>query len=130
MYYQISPTGYPIVSPIVLEGFIQYDEANKPQELIDALILQAQVDAEAESKQAKLLAMESITVTTASGKVFDGRDKDRARMNEAIVASGILGITETQWKLHDNTAPIITLDELKEALALSIQAVGAIVVGY
>lgn len=35
-YYQISPTGYPIISPIVLEGFIQYDEANKPQELIDA----------------------------------------------------------------------------------------------
>lgn len=88
---------------------------------------QGQIDAEI--KQAKEDALNSITVTTASGKVFDGRDKDRARMNEAITASTILGLAEAQWKLHDNTVATITLDELKEALALSIQAAGTIIVG-
>lgn len=127
-YYKIE-NNYPVISPILLEGFTEYEVGEEPKELIDAFAYQSQLEIEQEGKITKQLALDTITVTTANGNVFDGRDKDRARMNEAITASDILGITTTQWKLHDNTVKVITLDELKEALALSIQATGAIIVG-
>ena len=79
------------------------------------------------AEQAKQLALDSITVTTASGKVFDGKDKDQVRMLSAIQASTLLGQTETQWKLADNSIATVTLDELREAHALAIQAVGNII---
>lgn len=129
MYYQISETGYPVISPIALEGFIKYDEANKPQELIDAEAVQAQVEVTEQAKQDKLKALDSITVTTTSGKVFDGRDKDQIRMLSAIQASTLLGLTSSQWKLANNVVVPVTLDELREAHALAIQAVGSIIVG-
>jgi hypothetical protein len=80
-------------------------------------------------KQEKLQALSNIKVTTSSGKVFDGRDIDQQRMTSAILASSVLNVTETQWKLADNTVANVSLDELKEALALSIQATGNIIVG-
>ena len=82
---------------------------------------------EAEAKQAKELALNSIKVTTASGKIFDGRDLDQQRMVSAIMSADVVGITETYWKLADNSVAMVTLDELKEALALSIQALGVII---
>jgi len=95
----------------------------------DPLKLQAQLQAQllAEAKQAKQLALNSITVTTTSGKVFDGRDIDQQRMMSAIMSADVVGITETYWKLADNSVVMVTLVELKEALALSIQALGAII---
>jgi hypothetical protein len=50
-------------------------------------------------------------------------------MTSAILSAGALNITQTQWKLADNTIATISLDELKEALALSIQAVSQIILG-
>ena len=82
-----------------------------------------------EAKQAKLQALASITVTTQSGKVFDGKDLDQQRMVSAIMSADVVGITETYWKLADNSVAMITLVELKEALALSIQALGVIIMG-
>lgn len=79
-----------------------------------------------EAKQAKQLALDSITVTTTSGKVFDGREKDIPLMSGAIDASTVMGITEHPWKLYDNTVAIVTITELKEALVLSMQAIGAL----
>lgn len=73
--------------------------------------------------------LNTIVVTTTNGNTFDADDAGRASMNEAITASAILGITESMWKLADNTIKLIQLDELKEALALGIQAKGAIVLG-
>jgi len=81
------------------------------------------------ARQAKTEALASVKVTTTSGKVFDGRDIDQQRMVSAILSSSVINITETHWKLADNTIATISLDELKEALALSIQAIGNIVVG-
>jgi len=80
-----------------------------------------------ETKEIKLKALSEITVTTQSGKVFDGNETARNNMLSAITASSFLNVTETEWKLADNSAVLITLDELKEALSLSIQAVGTIV---
>ena len=82
---------------------------------------------QAEAKQAKELALNSIKVTTQSGKVFDGKDLDQQRMVSAIMSADVVGITETYWKLADNSVAMVTLVELKEALALSIQALGVII---
>jgi hypothetical protein len=81
------------------------------------------------AKQAKTEALASVKVTTASGNTFDGRDIDQQRMVSAILSSSVLNVTETEWKLADNSRVTVTIDELKEALALSIQAIGKIIVG-
>jgi hypothetical protein len=102
-------------------------EGNTPEpEFTDAELLD---QAQRLTKQAKIEALASIKVTITSGKVFDGRDIDQQRMVSAIIASSVINIAETQWKLADNSIVTVSLDELKEALALSIKAIGNIVVG-
>lgn len=76
------------------------------------------------SKQEKI---EKLTVTTQTGKVFDADEISRGRMLSAIQAADFLGIGESEWKLADNTKEIINLNELKEAHALAIQALGQVV---
>lgn len=78
-------------------------------------------------KKAKEIAKANIKVTTSSGKTFDGNESARNNMLSVIIASDILGETETSWKLADNTVATIILAELKEALALSIQKCGRII---
>jgi len=102
-------------------------EGNTPEpEFSDSELL---VQAQQVAKQAKIEALASVKVTTTSGNTFDGRDIDQQRMVSAILSSSVVNVTETQWKLADNSIATISLDELKEALALSIQAIGNIVVG-
>jgi hypothetical protein len=106
-------------------------EGNTPLPEFTEEELQAKAVAEATrlAKQAKELALDSITVTTQSGKVFDGKDLDQQRMVSAIMSADVVGITETYWKLADNSVAMVTLLELKEALSLSIQALGVIIMG-
>jgi len=116
--------------PIEHEEYKQWLlEGNTPEPEFTDAELQAKeaLKAVQEAKQAKELALASITVTTQSGKVFDGRDIDQQRMMSAIMSADVVGITETYWKLADNSVAMVTLVELKEALALSIQALGAII---
>ena len=79
-----------------------------------------------ELKAAKELALNSITVTV-NGNSFDGNETARGNMSSAILSAEVIGKTEDTWKLADNTSAVITIVELKEALALSIQEVGRIV---
>ena len=79
-----------------------------------------------ELKAAKELALNSITVTV-NGNSFDGNETARGNMTSAILSAEVIGKTEDTWKLADNTSAVITITELKEALALSIQEVGRIV---
>ena len=81
-----------------------------------------------ELKAAKELALNSITVEV-NGKVFDGRAKDQVNIMAAIQAAELLNKAEETWVLNDNTKEIVTVEELKLALALSIQRVGEIVHG-
>jgi hypothetical protein len=81
----------------------------------------------AEAKALKVQALNTLTVTTTAGNTFDGNESARTNMMSAIQSSDFLGVTETEWKMADNSIVLITLEELKEALALSIQAVGVIV---
>lgn len=43
------------------------------------------------------------------------------------LAAQLLGQSSAGWKLADNSVAIVSVDEIKEALALSIQRVGVIV---
>ena len=79
-----------------------------------------------ELKSAKLIALDNIVVDV-DGKLFDGNETARLNIMSAIQASELVRLNETGWKLADNTAVLVTLDELKMALALSIEEVGRIV---
>lgn len=92
------------------------------------LQLQEETRISCELKAAKELALNSITVEV-NGKVFDGRAKDQVNIMAAIQAAELLNKTEDTWVLNDNTKQIVTVEELKLALALSIQRVGEIVRG-
>lgn len=71
--------------------------------------------------------LSSIKVTTASGKTFDGNETARNNLLCALTVASYTGQISTNWKLADNTTQSVTLDELKEALALSLTQVGKIV---
>ena len=78
-------------------------------------------------KAIKVDTLNALTVTTSAGNVFDADEAARLNMLSALAASDTLGLTETFWKLADNSTALITVAELKEAQALAIQAVGNVV---
>lgn len=63
--------------------------------------------------------VDSIVVTTSSGKSFDGDETSQNRMVRAIVAMEAASAQSIVWVLADNTPAMVTPSELKEALALS-----------
>ena len=99
--------------------------------LVVARMAQEALEAKAivEAKAAKVKALEELTVTTTNGNVFDANSDSITNMLAAVEASTILSTTENSWKLADNSIVVVSLDELKEALAKSIQAKGAIILG-
>lgn len=78
------------------------------------------------AKSARALAVAAITVTTASGKTFDGDEASQDRMARAILALQAAGATSTLWVLADNTPTTVTAAELGAALALAGAAQSAI----
>lgn len=73
----------------------------------------------------KVAAVASIVVQVGD-KSFDGDEISQGRMLRAISIASITGETSTEWKLADNTVVVATIDELKEALALSGKAMSDI----
>lgn len=64
--------------------------------------------------------VDAITVTTTSGRVFDGDETSQGRMARAIL--GLQGQPEgstVQWVLHDNTVVDVGAEELQKALTLA-----------
>lgn len=80
-----------------------------------------------QKKAQKVEQLNTLVVTTSQGNIFDGNETARLNMVSAIQSAELLGQTENNWKMADNSVKLITLAELKEALALSIQKVGEIV---
>ncbi len=74
--------------------------------------------------------LQTIKVTTQNGNTFDGNETARNNILSAINSAEFIGRTEETWKLADNSTVLVQLQELKEALALSIQEVGNIVKAY
>ena len=87
---------------------------------------QAVLDKKAEKEK----RLSEIVVTTSNGNAFDGNETARNNMVSAIMSAELINKTEETWKLADNSTKLITIDELKEALALAIQEVGNIVKDY
>lgn len=83
-------------------------------------------EALAGKKRQRKATVDAITVTTGSGKIFDGNEEAQSRMTRAVVVAGITGQTECTWVLANNVPTVVTLDELREAMALSLQAMGAV----
>jgi hypothetical protein len=80
-----------------------------------------------QKKAEKVEQLSTLVVTTSQGNIFDGNETARLNMVSAIQSAELLGQISSNWKLADNTVKKISLNELKEALALSIQKVGEIV---
>ena len=83
-----------------------------------------------QEKAEKELRLSQIVVTTSTGNVFDGDETARNNMVSAIMTAELINKTEEYWKLADNSTKLVSINELKEALALSIQEVGNIVKDY
>ena len=90
------------------------------------LLPQTPEDILAEKKRQRQAIVDAIQVSTASGKVFDGNEDAQTRMARAIQVAEIAGITETTWVLANNVPTVVNLAEMKEALVLSMQAMGAV----
>ena len=88
--------------------------------------VQKQLQIVQELKGVKTQALNTIVVTV-NDKTFDGNEAARLNIMSAIQASELVRLNETGWKLADNTAVLVNLNELKMALALSTQEVGRIV---
>jgi hypothetical protein len=79
---------------------------------------QFQPDPLAMAKVARAKAVDNIVVTV-NGKSFDGDETSQTRMARAIIALQATNTPTIRWVLHDNTAAIVTVAELVQALALS-----------
>ena len=90
----------------------------------DAIEIQNTADA---PKAIKKFLLDNLKVTTTAGNTFDGHESARNNMMSALMAAELLNETSTNWKLADNTVAVVTVPELKEALALAIAAAGEVV---
>jgi len=77
-----------------------------------------------QAKETKINQVANITVTTTSGKTFDGDEIAQDRMARAVSFSQPLDTT--QWVLADNTVATVTREELVEAGLLAGQAMTTI----
>ena len=73
------------------------------------------------AKKLRDAAVAAIKVTV-NGKVFDGDEVAQGRISRAVAAAESAGVSAYQWKLADNSVAAVSLDELKQALALAFQA--------
>lgn len=80
----------------------------------------------AQKKRQRQAIVDAIMVTTSTNKVFDGNEEAQTRMSRAIQVAEIAGIAPTTWVLANSVPTTVTLAELKEALVLSMQAMGAV----
>ena len=110
---------YEMVKEWLANGGVIEDEFT-PEEL--------EAQTQAVAKVARVEALANLTVEV-NGHVFDANETARTNMMAAILSAELIGKTEESWKLADNSVTVVTLAQLKEALALAIQAVGEIVKG-
>lgn len=79
-----------------------------------------------EKRGARAATVHALTVTTASGKVFNSDEPAQDRMVRVLKVADLTGQTSCPWVLADETVATVTKAELEEALCLSVQAMGAV----
>ncbi len=99
-YYQISETGYPVISPIELEGFTAYEVGNEPLELKD--VLSVEVLKNAKQKAAQAIASDYQKSTQAM----------TGNTDPAEMASWTKQEAEARAWIADNTAITPIIDNL------------------
>ena len=77
-------------------------------------------------KAQRQVAVDNIKVTVSTGKEFDGNEDAIRRLTSTLKAADITGLTECVWVLANDEPTPVTKAELEEALALSVQVMGAI----
>jgi hypothetical protein len=65
--------------------------------------------------------LDTLTITTSYGNIFDANTQARVDLSTAITASDITGQVETIWRLANNNEVLVSVTELKEALVLALQ---------
>lgn len=84
--------------------------------------LEVEYDMTTEIKKAKEQYVNNeMTVTSTAGNKFDANLIARQNIADGILAATTLGLTQTTWRLADNTEVLIDITELKEVQALAIQ---------
>ena len=96
----------------------QYDYTNVPMSVVGEDLERCY------RKTVRAHRMATLTVTTASGKVFDADEISQTRMARVLTAADAIGQPNASWSwvLADNTVAEVTAAEMREALALAMQA--------
>jgi hypothetical protein len=118
---------------IKTEEAIEQVRPYTPIEVTEELI-QSELDKMSEYKEYRKVLknkeLDEIQVTISNGKTFDADRNSRNNMLSALQASEILGQSQTEWKLSDNTWSVCTVPEIKQAIALGVQKEGEILKKY
>lgn len=94
----------------------------EPYTYVDQDGVTQDIDVTNELKTAKANYVNNLmTVTSTAGNEFDANLEARQNIADGILASTTLGLTQTTWRLADNTEVLIDITELKEVQALAIQ---------
>jgi hypothetical protein len=96
----------------------QYDYTNVPMSVVGEDLERCY------RKTVRAHRMATLRVTTASGKVFDADEISQTRMARVLTAADAIGQPDASWSwvLADNTVAEVTAAEMREALALAMQA--------
>jgi ribosomal protein S11 len=111
-----------LVTPEVTELVRPYIPVEVTDEMIQAELDKLPEYKEYLSKQ-KQDKLNNLYVTV-NDKVFDAHLEARLNMATAIQASSLTNLTETQWKMYDNSVQTVTVGELQQALILALTEVG------
>lgn len=112
----------------VIEGVAPSLAEFRAAEITHASVLVTEAAAllRAEAKIMRAAAVAAITVTTTSGKVFDGDETSQTRMARAIIGLQAAGVPTITWTLTNNSIVDVTVAELTEAMVLAGQAQSAV----
>lgn len=97
----------------------------EPEFTQEELDIKSVQEAKALKDKNRLDSMNSLTVETIAGNVYDADETSQNRMSRAINALPD-DVTTTSWILADNSVKLVTKAELKEALKLAGEAQTAI----
>mgnify|MGYP003583885792 FL=1 len=119
---------------VVRDGEVMYNyeqallQIDAPEELIAKTI---EEETQRLASERKVVELDTIKVRISTGKLFYGDSISRIDINDAITLAKEKGQTTTLWKLAEeidgSKITEVTVDELKEALGLSLEAKARII---
>lgn len=108
---------------------VENDEISNPEKYIfsgNAFVHSPPQQSRDDKRRQRNATVAALTVTTASGKVFNADEDSQNRMVRVLKVADLTGQTSCAWVLADETVATVTKAELEEALCLSVQAMGAV----